>query len=80
MIASIDDKGMDYGFYDTGNSDVFLIFIKSLHKKHGKIFALFDNVKYHCSVRVKIPLEMNDPMVFTSQPKYILAFNPVEPQ
>ena len=52
MIASIDDAEINYGFYDTGNSDTFLDFVKSQHRKHCKIFVLLYNTKYH-SVQVK---------------------------
>ncbi len=80
MIASIDDAEINYGFYDTGNSDTFLDFVKSQHRKHCKIFILLYNTKYH-SVQVKGYIQkMNAQVVFMYLPKYTPALNAAKPQ
>lgn len=66
-------------FYDKINSNTFIKFLKSAHKRYGKICLFLDNAAPHKSKKVQEFVELcNGEIILNFLPPYTPELNPIE--
>ena len=77
-----DGADLPYRFYyNNMNSDTFIDFVDSLHRKYGKLLLFFDRASYHTSEKVRRYFsEHRDDIKFALFPACSPELNPIETQ
>ena len=66
-------------FYDRGDMENMLDFMRSLHKKFGRMVVFMDNVSYHGKERLeRLSRELDGEIAFRFFPPYTPELSPIE--